>query len=73
MQVYGRVELAPGATCYLYIEDYEIKDCVISGEPDEAYANMPDVAKPDYSTQMQVREWYEKGYIEKMSSLVRMP
>ena len=60
-----KVELAPGATCYLYIEDYEIKDCVISGEPDEAYANMPDVAKPDYSTQMQVREWYEKGYIEK--------
>jgi putative aldouronate transport system substrate-binding protein len=59
-------ELAPGITATLYIKDYEIIECVISGEPNAAYANFPaPYNQADYSVQKKVREWYEKGYIEK--------
>ncbi|MDW7656599.1 MAG: hypothetical protein SCM11_05415 [Bacillota bacterium] len=59
-------ELAPGITATLYIKDYTIIESVISGEPNEAYANFPaPYNTPDYTIQKQVRAWYEKGYIEK--------
>lgn len=50
----------------LYIQDYEVLDCVISGEPASASANLPaPFNTTDLTIQKQVREWYEKGYIEK--------
>ena len=60
------VSLAAGITATLYIQDYEVKDCVISGEPASAYANLPaPFNTTDLTTQKKVREWYDKGYIEK--------
>jgi len=59
-------ELAPGITAKLLIRDYAIVDTVISGETNAAYANFPaPYNQADYSSQIKVREWYEKGYIEK--------
>lgn len=59
-------ELAPGITTKLYIKDYEVIDCVISGEPNSAYAKFPaPYNQVDYSSQKLVRQWYDKGYIEK--------
>ena len=59
-------ELAPGITTKLYIKDYDVVDCVISGEPNSAYAKFPaPFNQADYSSQKLVRQWYEKGYIEK--------
>ncbi len=60
------VELAAGIVATLYIQDYKVIDCVISGEPSSAYANFPaPYNQTDLTTQKKVREWYEKGYIEK--------
>lgn len=60
------VELASGVTATLYIQDYEVKDCVISGEPASASANFPaPYNTTDLSSYEAVRDWYEKGYIEK--------
>lgn len=59
-------ELASGITAKLYIKDYAVVDCVISGEPNSAYAHFPaPYNQADYSSQKTVREWYDKGYIEK--------
>lgn len=59
-------ELAPGITATLLIKDYTIVDTVISGEPNAAYAKFPaPYNQADHSSQLKVREWYEKGYIEK--------
>lgn len=60
------VELAPGVTASLLIEDYQVKDCIISSEPQSASANMPAPFNvQDLTVTKNVREWYEKGYIEK--------
>ena len=59
-------QLAPGVIATLYIQDYQVKDCTISGEPSSASANFPaPFNKVDYTIQKDVRAWYEKGYIEK--------
>ncbi len=60
------VELAPGVTATLYIQDYKVVDCVITGEPSSSKAVLPaPYNQADYSTQLKIRAWYEKGYIEK--------
>lgn len=59
-------DLAPGVTATLYVEDYKVKDCVLSAEPAEAKTNLPaPYNEADYTAAKAVREWYEKGYIEK--------
>ncbi len=58
--------IAPGITATLYVQDYQIKDCIISGEPESSSANLPaPYNKRNTETAKQVRAWYEKGYIEK--------
>jgi putative aldouronate transport system substrate-binding protein len=60
------VVLAPGIVATLYVKDYEVLDCVLSAETRSAKANLPaPYNTDDTSTMKKVREWYEKGYIEK--------
>jgi putative aldouronate transport system substrate-binding protein len=72
-KVIGKIEagiwdavIAPGVIASLYIQDYQVISCAITGEPSLSKSVFPEPYNVnDYDTQLKIREWYEKGFIEK--------
>ncbi|MBB6671979.1 extracellular solute-binding protein [Cohnella nanjingensis] len=60
------VNLGPNVIATAQIENRKVVNVTITGDSTDNIAKLPaPFDKPDYSTDVAIREWHDKGYIEK--------